>query len=441
MAKYSLPRGTKDYLKEECARYDYINNVLSEMATLYGFEHIQTPIFEHTDVFTRSVGESSDIVNKEMYTFLDKGGRSITLRPEGTAGVCRAYVENKCYATCEIPFKAYYSGPVFRYERPQAGRYRQIHQFGFEVIGVKNPYLDVEIILLAHQSLLALGITNYVFKLNCIGDDESRNNYKQALKEYFEPHLNELCEDCKVRFIKNPLRILDCKVDGDKEVIKNAPRISKYLTEDSKNYFVKVCMLLDKYQVPYEIDQSLVRGLDYYTGTVFEIACLGPNGENFGAIGGGGRYDNLVKEFDGPDTPAFGMAFGMERLLLIMDKYNLFNADLIRTFSYCMPIGEENMEYASFICNYLRSNGFPCDIDYRNRSIKAMFKTVDKRHAQFALIIGDDERKNNTVNVKNNETKEQVNIKFEQLIPFFENYFNNLNKHNDECHCDECKGE
>ena len=423
MAKYTLPRGTKDYYKEECAKYDYIDTILKDVARLYGFERIQTPIFEHTDVFLRSVGESSDIVNKEMYTFQDKGGRSVTLRPEGTAGVARAFVENKCYATCEVPFKAYYSGPVFRYDRPQAGRYRQFHQFGFECIGLKNPFVDVEVIILAYQALKALGIDKFIFKINCIGDDESRENYKKALKEYFEPHLDELCEDCHVRFEKNPLRVLDCKIDGDKDVVKNAPKISKYLTESSKEYFVKVLSLLDKYQIPYVVDENLVRGLDYYTGTVFEIACLGPNGEDFGAIGGGGRYDNLIKEFEGPDTPSFGMAFGMERLLLIMDKYGLFNeSKLNNLFAYVMPMGEENLEYGAFICNYLRSKGYPCDIDYRTRSLKAMFKSVDKRHAEFAIIVGNEEKENMTVNVKNNETKEQVNIKFTELDQFFNDY-------------------
>jgi histidyl-tRNA synthetase len=278
-------------------------------------------MFEHTELFARSVGESSDIVNKEMYTFMDKGNRSITLRPEGTAGAIRAFVTNKLYSSPDMPVKLMYDGSVFRYERPQAGRFRQFRQFGFEEIGARSPYVDVELIMMIKAILETLGFEGLKIKINTIGDSESRNNYSKVLREHFASHLDTMCPDCRRRLETNPLRILDCKVDAEHEAIKNAPKIKDYLTDASKEYFAKTLELLDSLDVKYEIDESLVRGLDYYNDVVFEIHQID---NKYGALGAGGRYDSLVKEVGGPDLPAVGMAFGVDRLVMIMEEEGMF---------------------------------------------------------------------------------------------------------------------
>jgi len=416
--EYKLPRGTQDFLPFTCEKISYIENVLKSVTSLYGYHEIRTPIFEHTNLFLRSVGESSDIVNKEMYTFLDKGGRSITLRPEGTAGVMRAFVENKMYALPDTPIKLFYAGPVFRYERPGAGRYRQITQFGFECLGVHSPLIDAELILMNSTMLYMLGIKNFVIKINTIGDTLSRENYKKELREYFKNHLDDLCEDCKRRFEQNPLRILDCKVDGEKELVTNAPIITDYLTEESRQYFEKLLAYLDKFGVPYEVDNRLVRGLDYYCDTVFEIKCKTPDGKDYGAIGAGGRYDGLIEQVGGPHTPGIGMAFGIERLLLLLDSYNYFDG-YINNYDVCvMPIGKECLDFAFDITMFLRSNGFKAECEMQGKSMKSFFKGVERQKVPFAIIVGEEELKNQTCNVKNINTKEQITIALDELCLF-----------------------
>lgn len=436
MAQYNLPRGTQDFLPEKSEKVSYVEYLLKSVAGLYGYREIRTPIFEHTPLFLRSVGESSDIVNKEMYTFLDKSDRSITLRPEGTAGVIRAFVENKMYATPDFPVKLFYYGPVFRYERPKAGRYRQLNQFGFECIGVNSPYADAELILMITSIVSMLGIKDFKIKINSIGDKESREAYKDALREYFKPHLSTMCEDCKRRYEQNPLRILDCKVDSNHEAVLNAPKINDYLNEKSLKYFNDVIVLLNKYGIPYELDSSLVRGLDYYSDTVFEIVATAPSGQDYGAIGAGGRYDGLVEEIGGPSLPAVGMAFGLERLVLLLDEYHLLDDVKSKLDVYVMPVGKESMDLAFEVTTFLRSNGFKTEIDYQNRSIKSQFKTVERMEAPIAVIIGEEEVKNGTANVKNTLTKEQVTIPLSQLLPCIDTLLRTMEEpDNHECGC------
>lgn len=424
--EYKLPRGTQDFLPETCDKLEYIENTLKNMAGLYGYHEIRTPIFEHTNLFLRSVGESSDIVNKEMYTFLDKGGRSITLRPEGTAGVMRAFVENKMYALPDTPIKLFYDGSVFRYERPGAGRYRQITQFGFECLGVHSPLIDAELILMNCAMLYTLGVKDFVIKVNTIGDVQSRENYKVELREYFKDHLDELCEDCRRRYEQNPLRILDCKIDGDKDLVKNAPIIKDYLTEESKAYFEKLLSYLDKFEVPYEVDNRLVRGLDYYCDTVFEIKCKTPDGKDYGAIGAGGRYDGLIEQVGGPHTPGIGMAFGVERLLLLLESYNFFEGYYNTFDAYIMPIGKECLDFAFDITMFLRSNGFKAECEVQGKSMKSFFKSVERQKVPFAIIVGEDEIKNRVCNVKNTLTKEQVTISLDELCTYLNKELNKI---------------
>lgn len=428
--EYKLPRGTQDFLPLTSEKLSCIEYILKNVANLYGYREIRTPIFEHTNLFLRSVGESSDIVNKEMYTFLDKGGRSITLRPEGTAGVMRAFVENKMYASPDMPIKLFYDGPVFRYERPGAGRYRQITQFGFECLGVHSPLIDAELILMNVTMLYMLGIKNFVIKVNSIGDTLSRENYKKELRVYFKDHLDELCDDCKRRYEQNPLRILDCKIDGDNELVKNAPIITDYLTEESKAYFNKLLSYLDKFGVPYEIDNRLVRGLDYYCDTVFEIKCQTPEGKDYGAIGAGGRYDGLIEQVGGPHTPGIGMAFGVERLLLLLDSYKLFDENMNAYDVLITPIGEECLDYAFEITSFLRSNGFKCECEMQGKSMKSFFKSVERQKVPFAIIVGEDEMKKEVCNIKNTQTKEQITLDLNDLCGYLNN---ELNKN--QCSC------
>lgn len=388
-----------------------------EIAKNYGYNEIKTPIFEHTDVFVR-IGDDSDIVTKEMYTFLDKGNRSITLRPEGTAAVVRSYLENKLYAKTS-PMKLFYFGPMFRYERPQAGRYREFHQFGVEVFGKSTPLLDCDVIISANQIFQELGIKNYHLKINTIGDNESRKLYSEKLVEYFEEHINHLCSDCKRRINKNPLRILDCKVDGNNPIIKNAPKIHDFLNQESKDYFSEVLSILDYYQVDYIVDENLVRGLDYYTDLVFEFI-IESNDELDGlAFCGGGKYANLVESFGGMDIPGIGYAIGVERLLSIVDSQDGWN-DKIENDIDVLIISLDKLSKlkALEIAYLLRLHNIPTEIDYEHYTMKHQFKLADKLNPKFLIIIGEEERKNNIVSIKDNETKVQETISQEKIISY-----------------------
>ena len=414
---YKAPRGTVDILPTDSGKWLKLERILRTIADNYNVKEMRTPIFEHTELFNRAVGDTTDVVTKEMYSFNDKKGRSITLRPEGTAGIARAYVENKMYAWPEKLTKVYYMGPMFRYERPQSGRQRQFHQFGVEMLGVESPYVDVECMLMALTVVKALDIKDVTLHINSLSDDASREAYRTALKDHFRPHLHELCEDCNDRFEKNPLRILDCKVDHDHPSMATAPKTIDYLSEGAKAHFDKVCQLLDELDVDYVIDTNLVRGLDYYSHTVFELISDDPKLGAGSTVGGGGRYNGLVEEVGGPATPGVGFAFGMERLMLAMDDDMNEDAGID---AYIMPLGDDAKDYAMQLITILRAHGFCCDMDFVGRGLKGQFKSSDRFHAKYALIIGDDEVKNEIVQVRDNETKEQEAVKVEELIAYLD---------------------
>lgn len=415
---YSAPRGTVDLLPGNTEKWQKLEQILRTISDLYNVKEIRTPIFEHTELFNRSVGDTSDIVTKEMYTFEDKKGRSITLRPEGTAGVARAFVENKLFSIADKPVKLFYMGPMFRYERPQKGRQRQFHQYGVEMLGVENPALDVEAMCMAVTIVKALGLKNVRLVINTLGDAKSREMHKAALKEHFKPYLSELCYDCNQRFEKNPLRILDCKVDREHEAMKNAPRTLDYLTDEAKAYFDEVCMLLDDLEIDYEIDPNLVRGLDYYCHTVFEVISDDPLLGAQATLGGGGRYNSMIEELGGPATPGIGFAFGMERLTIALGANQTEEAEGLDV--YIMPLGEKTTSLAAQILSMLRANGYKADMDYLKRGMKAQFKTVDRMHARFAMIIGEDEMKNEVVNIKEIASRTQETVKLENIVAYLE---------------------
>ena len=407
------PKGTYDVLPSDSWKWNRLETIIRKVSKLYNFKEIRTPIFESGELFHRN-SDTSDMVTKETYDFVDRGGRNNTLRPEGTAGVVRAYIENKMYAEQNVQ-KLFYMGPNFRYERPQKGRYRQFSQFGVEAIGSDSPLMDVEVILFAATVLKALGLKGVKVRINSIGDEESRNAYRTALVDYFSKYQEELCGDCKNRLEKNPLRILDCKVDNNKEFFANAPKISDYLNETSKNHFAKVVEALKEVGLPYEINPNLVRGLDYYCHTVFELEA---EIEGFGAqnvLGGGGRYDKLVGELGGPQTPCVGMAFGMDRLLLAMESEGLLKEQNDYIHLYIISIGDRARLTTERLLYTLRMGGLMCDADYQNKGIKGQFKQADKMNARFTAILGDEELDNFVINLKNNETDEQVTIPLNDL--------------------------
>lgn len=417
---YSAPRGTVDILAEQSTKWQQLEQLLRTICANYNVKEMRVPIFEHTELFTRAVGDTTDVVSKEMYTFEDKKGRSITLRPEGTAGIARSYVENKLYGLPEKLQKYYYMGPMFRYERPQNGRQRQFHQFGVEMLGLESPYVDVECMVMAVTIVEALGLENVKLHINTLGDNESRDAYRQALKDHFAPALSELCHDCQARYEKNPLRILDCKVDKDHPVMKNAPRTIDYLSESAKEHFEKVCALLDDLEIEYIVDSNLVRGLDYYSHTVFEVISDDPKLGAGATVGGGGRYNSLIQELGGPETPGVGFAFGLERLMIAAGE-NLEEEEGLDV--YVMPLGEEAKDLAMQIVTMLRANGFTCDMDQCNRGLKGQFKSADRYHAHFSMIIGEEEVQKEVVNMKCNHSKEQTVVPLENIVSFIEEHY------------------
>ncbi len=417
----SRPRGTQDILPGEVEYWQKIENYLRRICSLYNYKEVRTPIFESGNLFHRDQNDSSDMVTKETYDFKDRGDRDLTLRPEGTAGAARAFIENKLYAQNPVT-KLFYMGPIFRYERPSQGRQRQFHQFGVEAYGSNDPLLDAEVIALAVTAIKGLGLSGVKVKINTLGDEASRNRYRDELVNYFTPHYDDLCEDCKVRLKKNPLRILDCKVDGDKDYFKAAPVITDYLSEESKSHFDKVLNALKEMNIDFEVDPTLVRGLDYYTYTVFEIEA---NIKDFGAanvICAGGRYNNLVKELDGPETPAVGLAFGMERLILALQSENRLPRIDATSHIYFIGLGDRANAAISRIMNVCRFGGLKCDTDYTHGSLKSQFKKADKALAMFTAILGDNELDNAQINIKNNETDEQETININDVYPYVVKY-------------------
>lgn len=413
-------KGTYDVFGEYGKRLLYVEELIEGLMEKYNYEYFRTPIFESSKLFHRGVGETTDIVTKETYDFKDRGNRDLTLRPEGTASIVRSFIENKMYGNHTMPVKAWYYGPMFRYERPQSGRFREFYQFGVEVFGTNDPIADAEIISIPVNLYKLLGLKGIKVNINTLGDNESRQMYRDALIKYFEPYINDLCEDCKERFKKNPLRILDCKVDSHLDIMRNAPKTIDYLNESSKKHFEKVKKYLDSMHIEYEINTNLVRGLDYYTHTVFEVEA---NVEGFGSqnvLCGGGRYDNLVENLDGPKTSGVGFAMGIERLMTALE-YEKIEMPLINGIDcYVIPMSENEKDYATHLCMELRLNGFITDIDYNSRNLKNNFKNADRLNAKFVIIIGEEEKNNDVITIKNNATKEEYKVKCENLIDFMD---------------------
>ena len=411
----NVPKGTKDVLPKDSYKWQYVENIARETAKEFAVSEIRTPTFEHTEVFLRGVGETTDIVNKEMYTFLDKGDRSITLKPEGTAGVARAFVENGLYSGT-LPAKLFYITPCFRYERPQAGRLREFHQFGVEVLGSASPVTDAETIILAKTFLDKLGAKNITLYLNSIGCPECRKSYGEALRNYLSDNFDNLCPLCKDRFSKNPMRVLDCKNDDCKELTKNAPKILDYICDDCKGHFEAVKNLLTTAGVDFKINAGIVRGLDYYTKTVFEFVS-----ENIGAQGtvcGGGRYDKLVSEFGGPNVPGIGFATGIERLLLLLENSNVEIPNDKCVKIYLAPMGEMETIKAFELTSLFRKEGIIAETDHMGRGIKAQFKYADKIGAKFVAVLGSNELASGEVKVKNMADGSEENVKFSDLIRY-----------------------
>lgn len=416
----SAPRGTTDILPQDSKKWQYVESKIKDICERFHYEEIRTPLFEHTEVFQRGVGDSTDIVQKEMYTFEDRGGRSLTLRPEGTAAVARAFVQNKLFGNPNQPVKLYYFMQMFRYERPQQGRMRQLNQFGVEVLGSPDPAVDAEVIDLAMTCYQQLGLKSLKLVINSLGDQESRLNYRQSLVDHFTPVKEELCSDCQLRIETNPLRILDCKKDMNHPSMKNAPSILDFLNDQSRNYFEQVKEYLDAMEIKYEVDPNLVRGLDYYNHTAFEIMS---DAEGFGAITtltGGGRYNGLIEDLGGPNTPGIGFGMGMERLLMALEaeNINLINEDQLDSFM--IAVGEKAEKEAITILHKLRQSGIQIDKDYQGRKMKGQFKAANRYNAKFVLILGEDELEKDIINVREMETGDQEEVKLDQLADYMQ---------------------
>lgn len=414
-----IPRGTQDILPGVVEKWQFIEEKAKEICNKYQYREIRTPIFENTELFLRGVGDTTDIVQKEMYSFHDRGGRNITLRPEGTASVVRSFAENKMFGNPTQPVKLYYLGPMFRYERPQAGRYRQFVQFGVEALGSMDPAIDAEVISLAMDLYQSLGLKKLRLVINSLGDNESRNAHRTALINHFQPRIDEFCGDCQKRLEKNPLRILDCKKDREHELMKSAPSILEFLNEDSKQYFEKVKQYLSEMGINFIVDPTLVRGLDYYNHTAFEIMS---EAEGFGAITtlcGGGRYNGLVEEMGGPDTPGIGFALSMERLISALEAEGINIDSKYTSDSYIIALGEEARDYSVSLLQKLRQAGFSSDRDYLNRKVKAQFKAAERLGAKFAIILGDEELQTGKITVKNLDNGEQSVISLHNFIGEF----------------------
>ncbi len=425
--KLQKPKGTQDILPVDSAKWQYVENVARETFKKYNYGEIRTPMFEHYEVISRSVGDTTDIVTKEMYDFHDKGDRHITLRPEGTAPVVRSYVENKLFAPeVQKPVKVYYIGSMFRYERPQAGRLREFHQLGVECFGSKNPATDVETIAMAYQLFNTLGIKDVTLHLNSLGNTESRLAYRQALIDYLTPMRESLSKDSQRRLDENPLRVLDSKEKEDKVAVENAPSILDYLDEESQAHFDEVRTMLDSLNIPYVIDTNMVRGLDYYNHTIFEFITTVDKSEL--TICAGGRYDSLVEYFGGPETAGFGFGLGLERLLLVLDKQGIELPVEESLDVYIAVLGSGANGKALELVQAIRYQGFKAERDYLGRKIKAQFKSADTFKAKTVITLGESEVESGQVNVKNNATREEVTVSFEELTNNFAAVLKQLEK-------------
>ena len=407
----NAPRGTRDILPRDVVEWQMIERKIREICDRFGFEEIRTPIFEHTELFQRGIGENTDVVEKEMYTFEDRGGRSLTLRPENTASTLRAYLQNKLFAEKSLN-KLFYIGSMFRYDRPQAGRMREFHQFGVESIGEMNPAVDAEVITLAWDFLTELGLTDLELRLNSVGCPKCRPQYKEVIQKYFRDKLPELCHDCQSRFDKNPMRLLDCKIDSDK--FTDVPIITYYLCDECREHFETLQKLLEAGGIEFKIDPKLVRGLDYYTKTAFEIR-YSPLGAQ-SAVAGGGRYDGLVEELGGDSTPAVGFAAGIERIILALEQQDLLLEKLPSIDCFIIALGDLAQIPAFKLLTDLRRDGKSVAMDFAGRSMKAQMKQASKSGAKFAVILGEDEIRSNMVTFKNLETSDQELIPVEKIL-------------------------
>lgn len=427
--KYQRPKGTNDILPGESEKWQFVEETARLLFKDYQFDEIRTPLFEHIEVISRSVGDTSDIVTKEMYDFYDKGNRHITLRPEGTAPIVRSFVENKLFGPeFPKPYKVYYMGPMFRYERPQKGRLRQFHQIGVECFGSKNPATDVEIMAMALAFFEQLGITGLRLVVNTLGDSETRLAYRQALIDYLLPFEEQLSTDSKRRLHENPLRVLDSKDKKDKEIVANAPQILDYLTDEAYRHFQTVKDMLDALGISYEVDSNMVRGLDYYTHTIFEIMHDSDALGTQSTICAGGRYDNLIEEFGGESTPGFGFGIGIERVLLTLESEGITVPSVEAIDAYVVHLGEETNLEALKIVQAIRDAGFSADRDYMGRKAKAQFKSADKANARLVLTIGESELAEQQVKVKNMATRVEVVYPLAKIYDSFSTVYDEMMK-------------
>lgn len=408
----NAPRGTKDILPDTVGDWNYVEGEIRELCRRFGYSEIRTPIFEHTELFQRGIGEGTDVVDKEMYTFTDRGERSITLRPENTASAVRAYLQNKLYAQSNL-VKLFYIGSMFRYDRPQAGRMREFHQFGVEALGEANPAVDAEVILLAMNLLEGLGLKDLELSINSVGCPKCRSKYRTMLQDFFRDKLEDLCEDCRSRFERSPLRILDCKKDSDKPYMADAPKITDCLCEECAEHFAKLKELLTSAGISFTHDPRLVRGLDYYTKTAFEIK-YPPLGAQ-SAVAGGGRYDGLIEEMGGNPTPAVGFATGLERLLLALESQNLLPEKNRSVNAYVVALGEAAQAEGFKLLNSLRQQGLSAAMDFAGRSMKAQMKQANKLGAKYSVILGEDEIAEGVVMLRSMEDSSQAKVPMNQV--------------------------
>ena len=414
------PKGTYDLYGEQVKKWQYESRVVDEVMERYNYGFIRTPIFESTELFHRGVGDTTDIVSKETYDFIDRGDRNMTLRPEGTAGVVRSYIENKMYGDPVQPVKLYYNGTMYRYERPQSGRDRELTQFGVEVLGSSDPAMDAEVISVAVNIFKLLRLKGIKVKINSLGDTESRDNYRKALIEYFEPHISELCPDCNERLKKNPLRILDCKFDAENEIIKNAPVMLDYLNEESKNRFEDVQNYLDVLDIDYEVDPKIVRGLDYYSHTVFEIEATVKDFGSNNVLAGGGRYDTLVSNLGGPETPGIGFACGLGRLVMALDKEEIELPIKKDLDAFILYVNDTEKEYALALTQDLRLQGLRVETEHMNRGLKGQFKQADRLNAKYLVILNSEDLVAGEIQVKDSQTKETIMVKEAEIDDYLD---------------------
>lgn len=416
MTEYIAPRGTQDVLPSETPKWEYVEAKFRETCALYGYKELRTPTFEHTELFARNLGETTDVVSKEMYTFETRGGKSLTLRPEGTAPAIRAYVQNNLGAQLPVT-KMYYIGRIFRYERPQAGRYREHTQLGVEAVGSIDPALDAELIALATQFYKSVGLKRFELKINSIGCPECRPKYREALLAFAKDKLEGLCPSCVQRYEQNPMRMLDCKIESCKALLADAPRLPDYLGEECSTHFEKVKQYLTELGIEYKLDPNLVRGFDYYTKTAFEFVSGELGAQN--AIGGGGRYDNLVEEIGGASTPAVGFGLGLDRLMLTLQAEGIELPINSGVTAFIAVMGETAHEFGIKLLADLRRQGISADMDYTGRSLKAQMKIANKLNAKFTLILGEDEINNEVASVRDMASSEQESVPFDKLAEYF----------------------